>query len=81
MGLGKEERTRVRKQKKKRKKKKLIVAKSGLVGMKENFKTYYNSAKYFLPFFNKTTFYTKLSRWFSGPKTKFARLSLKLRAS
>ena len=72
-GLGEEERTRSRKQKKK-KKKILIVAKSGLVGMKEYFKTYNNFHEIFFavfkPFLNKNTSCTKLLRWFSGCKTE-----------
>ena len=43
-GLEKEERTRFRKQKEK-KEKKLILAKSGLVGMKGDLKTYNKSVK------------------------------------
>ena len=62
-GLGEEEHTRFRKQKKKEKK--LIVAKNGLVGMKG-----YLFFAVFKLFLNKTTFYTKLSKWFLGPKTK-----------
>ena len=65
-GLGEEERTKFRKKKKekkgkKRKKKKkkkekkeknLIVAKSGLVGMKGYLETY-NPMKYFLPYLSR----------------------------
>ena len=72
--LGEEERTRFRKRKNKKEKHQLIVVKSGLVGMKGYLKTYNNPLKYFFavfkPFFNNTTFYTKLSRWFLGPKPK-----------
>ena len=59
-GLGEEERTKIRKKKKekkgnkrgKKKKKKLIVAKSGLVGMKGYRKTY-THLKYFLPYLSR----------------------------
>ena len=61
-GLGEEERERFRK---KKKEKKLIVAKSGLVGMKG-----YLFFAVFKPFLTKATFCTKLLRWFSGPKTE-----------
>ena len=44
-----EERTRFRK----KKEKKLIVAKSGLVGMKEHLKTLNNPVKYFLPYLSR----------------------------
>ena len=73
-----EERTKFRNKKKKGKKdkkanKNFIVAKSGLVGMKE----FYNHVKYFLPylkpFLNEIAFYIKLSGRFSGPETKITR--------
>ena len=48
-GLGEEERTKFRK----KKKKKLIVAKSGLVGMKGYLKTYNNPVKYFLLYLSR----------------------------
>ena len=70
-----EERTRVTKKKRKKreksikKEKNLIAAITGLVGIKEYFKTYYR-VKYFLPFLIEKAFYAKLSRRFSGPKTK-----------
>ena len=49
-GLREEERTRFRKKKKgKKKRKNLIMAKSGLVGMKGYLKTY-NHMKYFFPY-------------------------------
>ena len=49
----------------------LIVAKSGLVGMKGYLKAS-NQMKYFLPYFilTETAFYAKLAGWFSGSKTK-----------
>ena len=57
-GLGKEERTQIRKKKRKNKMKKrkkemnLIAAKSGLVGMKGYLKTY-NHMNYFLPYLSR----------------------------
>ena len=58
-GLGEEERTKIRKKKKEKKGKKrkkkeinLIVAKSGLVGMKGYLETY-NPMKYFLPYLSR----------------------------
>ena len=55
-GLGEEERTKIRKEKKEKKGKKkeinLIVAKSGLVGMKGYLETY-NPMKYFLPYLSR----------------------------
>ena len=59
-GLGEEERTRFkkkkrktkRKQRKKKGKKNLIVAKSGLIGIKGCLKTY-NRLKYFLPYLSR----------------------------
>ena len=51
-GLG-EERTKIRKKKKEKKKEiNLIAAKSGLVGMKGDLKTY-NHMKYFLPYLSR----------------------------
>ena len=52
-GLGKEERTKIRKKKKEKKKEiNLIAAKSGLVGMKGYLKTF-NPMKYFLPYLSR----------------------------
>ena len=56
-GLGEEERKKFRKKKKEKKKEKkkainLIVAKSGLVGLKGYLETY-NRMKYFLPYLSR----------------------------
>ena len=82
-GLGEEERTKIRKKKKEKRKKKrkkkeinLVVAKSGLVGMKGYLKTY-NHIKIFFavlkPFLTETAFYAKLAWRFSSSKTKVTR--------
>ena len=81
-GLGKEERTKIRKKQREKKKKKEKKGKkrnkphrgqNGLVGMKGYLKIY-NHMKYFLPYFkpflNETAFYAKLVGRFSGSKTK-----------
>ena len=51
-GLGEEERTKLGKKKEKKKEINLIVAESGLVGMKGYIKTY-NHMKYFLPYLSR----------------------------
>ena len=75
-GLGKEERTKIRKKKKEKTRKKiLIAAKSGLVGMKGYLKTYkIQPYKIFLaqlkPFLTGAAFYAKLAGRFSDSKTE-----------
>ena len=76
-GLEEEELTKIRKKKKEKKEKKreinLIATKSGLVGMKGNFKVY-NHMKYFLPYlcrFDWDGFLRQtIAKRFSGSKTK-----------
>ena len=69
-GLGEEERTKIRKKKKEIN---LIVAKSGLVGMKGYLKTYKPYEIFFAvlkPFLTETAFYAQLAGRFSSSKTK-----------